>query len=490
MSCVLIIGSGISGLTAALALRQQGYFVTVFEVGPQAGGLASGVSFAGHDFDGGPYIVLDRPGLEWAFAKMNQDLAALVPMQKIEKIYRVRASDSSKPLEFHSDLNLTSKGFDQFEAGAGRKYQTYVAQMRQRYQRLTPVQRQTHPAAAVTWADRFKFLKTAVTQKLWRDVGFLRGSLLEVLSDVPEFLWPGIAIWTRIAGQKFSTAPAPMGLIPAIFHYEGCFLPSGGMRTVPEVLLGLCKKAGVEFQFGALVEKIEVAGGRATGVTLADGNFVPGDAVFSTINGVATRLVLRDEKGPAAEALAQLPLQSPGFCVYLLCRGKRPDFYLNFRTDIEATKVFVSPESVTGEGGEEWPARLIQPLVHESNEETDLYLQTQLKDRLLNEKWWQEGVTSFRVVGFRTTRGWGEDFHLYRDSMNPAMTAQFMRQGRLPYVVPGVSGLFQSGSSTHPGQWVSFAAISGILAAQTCADFLAARGRGGTGRAALKGEIS
>ena len=64
---------------------------------------------------------------------------------------------------------------------------------------------------------------------------------------------------------------------------------------------------------------------------------------------------------------------------------------------------------------------------------------------------------------------WGAEYALHRDSMNPVMTAAFMRRGRLAHRSPVRPGLFLAGSSTHPGQWVSFAAISGILAAQEAA---------------------
>jgi phytoene dehydrogenase-like protein len=50
--------------------------------------------------------------------------------------------------------------------------------------------------------------------------------------------------------------------------------------------------------------------------------------------------------------------------------------------------------------------------------------------------------------------------------MNPVMTASFMRAGRLAHRSPWVRGLYLAGSATHPGQWVSFCAISGILAAR------------------------
>ena len=57
-------------------------------------------------------------------------------------------------------------------------------------------------------------------------------------------------------------------------------------------------------------------------------------------------------------------------------------------------------------------------------------------------------------------------------SMNPVMTSGFMRAGRIAHRSPWVKGLYLAGSSTHPGQWVSFCAISGILAAgKICEDF-------------------
>jgi phytoene dehydrogenase-like protein len=49
--------------------------------------------------------------------------------------------------------------------------------------------------------------------------------------------------------------------------------------------------------------------------------------------------------------------------------------------------------------------------------------------------------------------------------MNPVMTARLMRIGRLAHRSPYVERLYLSGSATHPGQWVSFCTISGVLAA-------------------------
>ena len=54
---------------------------------------------------------------------------------------------------------------------------------------------------------------------------------------------------------------------------------------------------------------------------------------------------------------------------------------------------------------------------------------------------------------------------LYAVNFLTVMTAAFMRAGRVAHRCSWVRRLYCAGSSTHPGQWVSFCAISGILAA-------------------------
>jgi phytoene dehydrogenase-like protein len=86
-------------------------------------------------------------------------------------------------------------------------------------------------------------------------------------------------------------------------------------------------------------------------------------------------------------------------------------------------------------------------------------------ERVLSEPWWRAHVAEARVLETRTPADWGAACHLYRDSMNPVMTARSMRAGRIAHRSPYIDRLYLSGSSTHPGQWISFCAISGILAA-------------------------
>ena len=92
---VVIIGAGMGGLAAALRLAQQGLSVRVIEARPETGGLASAFEKDGFVFDAGPYILLDRPGLEWAFRSLGLELKEHVTLRRIDGVYEVRSSQGA-----------------------------------------------------------------------------------------------------------------------------------------------------------------------------------------------------------------------------------------------------------------------------------------------------------------------------------------------------------------------------------------------------------
>src|SRR5262245_11825876 len=74
----IVIGAGMGGLTAALRLARAGLTVRVIDARPEPGGLAAGFELDGLPFDAGPYILLDCPGLEWAYRSVGLELAEQV----------------------------------------------------------------------------------------------------------------------------------------------------------------------------------------------------------------------------------------------------------------------------------------------------------------------------------------------------------------------------------------------------------------------------
>jgi phytoene dehydrogenase-like protein len=305
----------------------------------------------------------------------------------------------------------------------------------------------------------------------WRHAGFLLQSLQSVLrgSRLPQPVIDALSIWTHVAGQRPEEAPSPLAFVPALVHSVGCFYPREGIRSIPAVLAEAAVEAGVEFRYRTKAKKICTDNGRVKGVESTEGEKFPADAVVSDC-GIATYVELLDhEKSLSRKRCEKLPLQSPGVCAYLAVKGKMDPPYLRFLLPggDERCRLLIRPGVVNLEDkqGEWYPARLLGPMDHAKAQRIGAQGQAEYLEKLLEEKWWREGISEYRVLARRTPTEWGSEYSLARDSMNPVMTAKFMREGRLAHRSPDVRGLYLAGSATHPGQWVSFCAISGVLAA-------------------------
>lgn len=461
---IVIIGAGMGGLAAAIRLAQHGFSVRVVEARSDAGGLASGMTCEGFQFDAGPYILLDRPGLDWAFSAIGLNLDHLVPLQRLHEVYEVSAPGHD-PVRFFGDLEQTARGFEEHWLGAGAKYTRFVSHMQENYSALSPMLRVSHPGMG----DLFR-------GGAWRKAPFLLKSLGKVLQQagLPDAVVEGIAIWTHVAGQKKEEAPSPMAFVPALMHGVGSYYPLNGIRSIPTVLREEAVAAGVDMQFATRVCRIRCEAGVVRGIETDKGEFIKADAVVSNYSGIGTYLELMNGVARGKEALKKLPLQSPGVCAYLAVKPSSPvqggkQKYLRFRLGDgnQRCRLFIDPgavnPSIVRDG---WaPARLLGPMVYDHAQRVGESGQHEYLCRLLDEKWWRDGIEDFRVLARRVPADWGTDYHLYANSMNPVMTAAFMRAGRLAHRSPYARGLYLAGSSTHPGQWVSFCAISGILAA-------------------------
>jgi len=191
--------------------------------------------------------------------------------------------------------------------------------------------------------------------------------------------------------------------------------------------------------------------------------------VISDIGGAAALLDLVDLAPPAGLRFRlRGGLQSPGISAYLRLRGPRSS-EIRFLVDGDPprARAVIHPADTDAEG---WAAgRLIAPLGTVEAARLGPVGQRALLEAYLGERWWRDtggsGEIEVEVAATRLVADWGTTFRLRDDAMNLVMTRRQMLLGRLPHRINHVAGLYLTGSWTHPGQWISFCSVSGVLAA-------------------------
>ena len=86
------------------------------------------------------------------------------------------------------------------------------------------------------------------------------------------------------AGVSPFTAIAAYAVIAELDIGKGVWHPVGGIHAVPAALAAAAADAGVVFRYDTAVASLDIRGGRAAGVRLADGELLPADAVVVTVD--------------------------------------------------------------------------------------------------------------------------------------------------------------------------------------------------------------
>ncbi|GIJ61572.1 phytoene desaturase family protein [Virgisporangium aurantiacum] len=309
MTNVVIIGAGVGGLATAVRLAAAGHTVTVFEqadeVGGKLGRLVVPTGSGEFRFDTGPSLVT----LPHVFADVLPDL----DLVELDPIVRHRFPDGSEldscrdPDEFATRIGALA-GPD--AADDWRRLWRRAARVWDTSWRHILTRPLTSPLDVGRLAWRLRDLAAVAPGRTLRGLGrsTLRDHRLRMLLDR----------YATYAGADPRRAPAALVAIPyAELHFGGWYVP-GGLARIADALLAAAQSRGVAVRLRTAVARIETAGGRACGVTLADGTRVPADVVVANADA---EHVYRDLL-PTPARLAKLADRSlAGFVVLLGLRG-------------------------------------------------------------------------------------------------------------------------------------------------------------------------
>ncbi len=306
---VIVIGSGIGGLTAALASARAGASVLMLEAGQQLGGYLNPFRRGKFQFD---------PGLHY--------LGEAGPDQRFRRLLDKLGLQS---LVFQE---LDPEGFDQYvfpdyQIRLGRGLDRFHAQLAQDF-----------PAERAGLARFFRLL--ARVNNTLRTIMRIKGplTLWKALPYLPTWLRWGNATLAEILAAHFrdpnlkAALAAPCGDIgvpPArvhglihlnlLLHYgTGGYFPKGGTAAMRDAFVDQLRLCGAEMRRNARVLAIETQAGRVSGVRI-EGERFTAPVVISNAQAEQTYSMVDEHLLPGSlkTRLANLE-QSPGSCCLFL----------------------------------------------------------------------------------------------------------------------------------------------------------------------------
>ncbi len=121
---VLIVGTGLGGLTAALRLARRGFKVEMVEKYHQAGGRLNQIKKDGFTFDLGPTFF----SMTYEFEEFVKDADIQMPFKfrELDKLYTVNFRGSDKRYVIYKDLDKLAAEFEAVEPGFRKKMDSFL----------------------------------------------------------------------------------------------------------------------------------------------------------------------------------------------------------------------------------------------------------------------------------------------------------------------------------------------------------------------------
>ncbi|CAM8649019.1 COG1233 Phytoene dehydrogenase and related proteins [Oxalobacteraceae bacterium] len=268
----LVIGSGFGGLAAAIRLSCKGYQVQVLEKLDAPGGRAYVHRQDGFTFDAGPTIITAPQLLEELWALCGKKLSDDITLKPIEPFYRIRFDDGTH-FDYSGDAATMRREIARFNADDLPGYDRFVEAADQACK--LGFEELGHKAFD-SFSDLLAAMPSMIKLKAWQTLysmvaSYLRDPKLRMVFSFHPLL---------IGGNPYSVTRV-YSLINTLERRWGVHWAMGGTGALIRGMVKLLQERGVSLRYNAPVTRINVTQGRATGVTLTNGDQLRADIVVS-----------------------------------------------------------------------------------------------------------------------------------------------------------------------------------------------------------------
>jgi phytoene desaturase len=477
----IIIGAGVSGLAAAIRMRNKGYEVAVYEANSFPGGKLSSERNGEYRFDMGPSVFTMPHFADELFHLSGKNPRDYFEYEQLDPVYRYFYEDGTVLDGYH--------GNEQFAEEIAKKTQDSRESILNYLKKTQEMYALTDEVFLHNSLHKAKNFFTKAVAKGILNFGKIGAFDTMHKSNEKAFKDPRLVqLFNRYATYNGSSpylAPATLNVISHVEIQRGAYYPKGGMNEITKALEKLAKDCGVQFNYSTKVEEIIIEKNVVKGIRHAKGNEFA-EVVISNSDVYTTYQKLMPNANKPQRTLNQ-PKSSSGIIFYwgikrsfeelklhniLFAEDYRAEFDAIFKEKViyHDPTIYVNITSKhtptdAPPGCENWFAFINVP--NNQGQDWDAFIDQareaiiQKINRMLKIDFRPlidcEMVFEPRVIERRTSSAFGA---IYGNSSNNKFAA-FLRH---PNFSKRIKNLYFCGGSVHPGPSIPLCLLSAKIA--------------------------
>jgi len=285
---VLVVGSGLGGISAAVCLAGEGFRVEIHEKNGKIGGKLNFLTAEGYSFDLGPSILTLPHVFEELFSASGKKMSDYIPTRTLRPHWRNFFEDGTvidlvpEPQEMAKEAEKAGE-----DPAAVEKFLKYSEELYDLVDRGYFQQGLDNSRDFRKFYGLLQFPKFDLFRSMHRSV--CRHLKSPYLRNIFDF-------FIKYVGSSALRAPAFMNCLPTIQFRHDLWYVDGGMYNIARGLGRLMEELGIRVHLNSEVTAISTESGRATGVQLKDGTRVEADIVVSNMEVIpAYRDLLKED---------------------------------------------------------------------------------------------------------------------------------------------------------------------------------------------------
>lgn len=318
MSKVVIIGSGLGGLSCGYILQKNGYDVTVLEQGSQIGGCLQCFRRKGAKFETGMHFI--------GSALPGQTMHSVMNYLGLNENVRLSALDT----DAYNTVSLAGQNF-RFANGTER----FIEQMSSYFpSEKDALCRYVDIINRISAASTLNSL-TSIQRDLVANTEYQVRSINEVLDELfkEELLKKVLVGDLPLYSAEADKTPFTQHAFIMDFYNQSSFRIVGGSDSIAFSLADSIKAMGGQVLSNKKVVKVHCDDTKATGVETEDQQFYAGDYIISTVhpNRLLEMLDTKLIRPAFRTRINSIPQTAGGFAVYVKFKdGMMPYMNTNF----------------------------------------------------------------------------------------------------------------------------------------------------------------